>query len=111
MQGQCGAYPYLCKLWHTDMLTDSTLTYVPKLSWINYVTQTIQIIQIQSECVIFSAGEALETCHLLNLKWLNFGMGSSLPHIPPAFLCPPMLGLIQRHSITAASVLPLMGPD
>lgn len=27
------------------------------------------------ESVIFSAGEALETCHLLNLKWLNFEDG------------------------------------
>ncbi len=35
------------------------------------------------ESVIFSAGEALETCHLLNLKWLNFEDGS-LSRVPPA---------------------------
>ena len=62
----------------TLWLPDCTLTYVPKLSWHNYVTWTIQIIQMPPESVIFSAGEAVETCHLLNLKWLNFEEGSFL---------------------------------
>lgn len=62
----------------THWLPDCTLTYVPKLSWHNYVTWTIQIIQMPPESVIFSAGEAVETCHLLNLKWLNFEEGSFL---------------------------------
>lgn len=87
MQGQYGAYPHVCKLPHTDTLAASTLTYVPKLSWRNYVTQTIQIIQIPPESVIFSTGEALETCHLLNSKWLNFGDGSLSPSlVPPALV-------------------------
>lgn len=62
----------------THWLPDCTVTYVPKLSWHNYVTWTIQIIQMPPESVIFSAGEAVETCHLLNLKWLNFEEGSFL---------------------------------
>lgn len=37
------------------------------------------------ESVIFSAGEALETCHLLNLKWLNFEDGS-LALVPAALV-------------------------
>lgn len=69
MPGQFGAYPQLCKLPHTDTLAArlySDIQYVPKLSWHNYVTKTIQIIQMLPESVIFSPGETFETCHLVN---------------------------------------------
>lgn len=51
------------------------------------------------ESVIFSVSEALETCHLLNSKWLNFERGSlflplSLIFLPPAWPNPGA----HRHS-------------
>lgn len=87
MQGQCGAYPCVCKLPHWDAGCQCSDMYVPKLSWNNYVTiRPSRLFKYHLRVSSSIPARLLRPVTLLNSKWLNVEDGSMLQLIRPALV-------------------------